>query len=154
MNILFILQPLLFELVVTPGALAPVNLALAQETHVDTHVATGVLAESSEAPASVSSALPPETQQGPRRPAVRRNMAQAEGAMSWGAHVPLIGPGSATGVQSRERVAAWVLKPGLGPGEPRQAESCWLTWDQSAVPLPWLPGTEFCKRLRPLLIKA
>lgn len=106
LNILFILQPLLFELVVTPGALAPVNLALAQETQVDAHVATDALAESSGAPVSVSSAHPPEAHQGPVRPAVHANMAQVEGMMSGGAGIPCTGCGSATGAQSRERAAA------------------------------------------------
>ena len=70
-----------------------------------------------------------------------------------GASFPHPDCGSTIGAQSREMAAAQVPKPGAGT---RRAQSSTASPDglgTSSDPLPWLPGTQFRKHLRPLSLQ-
>lgn len=145
---LFLLQPLLFELVVTPGALACVNLEPATGNSATWQQMRWQSARGH--PVAVSSAHPPGAQQGP---VLRANVVRAKGEVGGRASVPHTDQGSSIRAQSRE-AAAYVMSisvlsnglwPGLGPGGARPGEFCWVAWEQSAVALPWLPGIQFHK---------
>lgn len=105
LDILFLPQPLLFELVVTPGALARVCQEPATGNSL---LPTDTLAESSGAPRGCVLCSPPapQAQQGPGEPLLHANVARAKGETGRGASFPHTDQGSPIRAQSREEAAA------------------------------------------------
>lgn len=142
-------------MVVTPGALGPCQLQTGQRKLRWVPIWHQVHCRRAQGhPVSVSSVHPVETQQGPGWPACHMNMSGAKDGIGLVATelaslmLTVVPPFEHKA--GRRRQAAQIPKPGLGPGEPIPVGSCLMAMDQSSHFLPWLPGTQFHKHLRPL----